>query len=67
MAMALPSNLTRQIQQFVDPEDVLEHARSLLAADQRFVRIKAAIDASSAAIAAGGLLDSTPEFWQGMR
>lgn len=73
MAMALPPNLARQIQQFVDrgnfadAEDVLEHARSLLAADQRFARIKAAIDASSAGIVAGRLLDSTPEFWQGIR
>ncbi len=73
MAMTLPPNLAKQVRQFVDrgdyadAEDVLSHALELLANEQRFYRIKAAIDASDADIAAGRLFDSTPEFWQGIK
>lgn len=73
MAMTLPPNLAKQVRQFVDrgdyadAEDVLSHALELLANEQRFYRIKAAIDASDVDIAAGRLFDSTPEFWQGIK
>ncbi|MGI8484690.1 MAG: ribbon-helix-helix domain-containing protein [Thermomicrobiales bacterium] len=73
MALMLPPNLARQVRQFVDcgdyadAEDVLSHALELLANEQKFYRIKAAIDATDADIAAGRLFESTPEFWQGIK
>ena len=73
MALTLPPNLAKQVSQlldggdYADAEDVLSHALELLANEQKYYRIKAAIDATDVDIAVGRLFDSTPEFWQAIK
>lgn len=67
MAMTLPPNLSEQVEEimsrgnYADAEEVISHALALLADEERFVELKAVIDASAEDVAQGRVSRLTPD------
>lgn len=72
MAMTLPPNLSEQVEEimsrgnYADAEEVISHALALLADEERFVELKAVIDASAEDVAQGRVSRLTPELIAGI-
>jgi len=73
MAMTLSHDLEEQVKEimshgdYADAEDVLGHALSLLAEEERVTRLHAALDESQADIEAGRVFELTPKLLEGIK